>query len=149
MKVPSLIQRDLTAGQATIAIEKFNQVQAQVKLITMEQLAQLQKKQQQVAQPSSPAAASPVSSGGSAAGDRYALVLRKFDQAQRKQVLELLSSISKTPANQLQQSLKTPALVLRDASKDEVTMIAQQFQKIHADVKMLTMAELQKLMTRK
>ena len=69
--------------------------------------------------------------------------------AQRKQVLELLASLSNTPIAQLQQNLKTPALVLRDATKDEVTMIAQQFRMIQADVKMLTMAELQNLMTRK
>ena len=40
-------------------------------------------------------------------------------------------------------------LVSRDASKDEVTMIAQQFAKIPADVKMLSMPELQKLMNKK
>ena len=77
------------------------------------------------------------------------MILRKFDPAQRKPVLELLASISNTPVTQLQQSLKTPALVLRDASKDEVTMIAQQFAKIPADVKMLSMPELQKLMNKK
>ncbi len=47
------------------------------------------------------------------------------------------------------QRLVAPALVLRDASKDEVTMIAQQFAKIPADVKMLSMPELQKLMNKK
>ena len=91
-------------------------------------------------------AAAPIPQG--APGERYALILRKFDPAQRKQVLELLGSLSGTPPTQLQQTLKTPALVLRDSSKDEVTMISQQFQKIQADVKILTMTELQKLMNK-
>jgi hypothetical protein len=154
LKVPSLIKRGVSAEEASIAIEKFKQVQAQVKLITMAQLMELQKKQQQSVQPSAPAAPQPSAAPPSvpAAGDdqaRYALILRKFDSSQRKAVLELLSSLSGTPVAQLQQSLKTPALVLRDASKDEVTMIAQQFQNIQAEVKMLTMTDLQKLMAKK
>jgi hypothetical protein len=129
-------------------------VQAQVKLITMEQLQQLQSKQQQSvqapAQTSAPKTAPPLVS--QRAGDpaaRYALILRKFDPSRRKEVLELLSGLSGTPVSQIQQSLKTPALVLRDASKDEATMIVQQFKMIQADVKMLTMPELQKLMAKK
>jgi len=149
LKVPSLIKRNVTTQQANIAIEKFNQVQAQVKLISMEQLHQLQDKQQQAAA-QKPAAPSPSHSTPSpGTEERYALILRKFDTSQRKQVLELLSSLSGTPIGHLQQSLKTPALVLRDASKDEVTMIAQQFKNIHANVKLLTMAELQRLMAKK
>ena len=162
LKTPSLIKRDVNTQQANIAIQKFQQVQAQVKLITMEQLAQLQNKQRP-AQPTppplpegksakapapqkaAPGQAKPVAQPSEQPGDKYALILRKFDQTQRKQVVELLSSLSNTPVAQLQQSLKTPALVLRDASKDEVMMIAQQFQKIQAETKMLTMAELQKL----
>ena len=154
LKVPSLIKRDITPHEANIAIEKFNQVQAQVKLITMEQLQQLQSKQQQSvqapAQTSAPKTAPPLVS--QRAGDpaaRYALILRKFDPSRRKEVLELLSGLSGTPVSQIQQSLKTPALVLRDASKDEATMIVQQFKMIQADVKMLTMPELQKLMAKK
>ncbi len=148
LKVPSLIQRDVTTHQANIAIEKFNQVQAQVRLISMEQLLQLQNKQRQsaVLKPESPNSQSVLSPD---TGERYALILRKFDSSQRKPILELLSSLSGTPVTELQQSLKTPALVLRDASKDEVTMIAQQFKNIHADVKVLTMAELQQLMAKK
>ncbi|GAK56913.1 hypothetical protein U27_03877 [Candidatus Vecturithrix granuli] len=157
LKVPSLLKRDVTPQEAQIAIEKFKQVQAQVKLITMEQLAEIQKKQQPSVQPVRPApqqqpsvaAKSPESQPKEDMGERYALILRKIEPTQRKQVLELLSSLSNTPIAQLQQNLKTPALVLRDATKDEVTMIAQQFRMIQADVKMLTMAELQKLMTRK
>ncbi len=165
LKTPSLIKRDVTVQQANIAIQKFNQVHAQVKLMPMEQLLQLQTKQQPAppetpkspqpaqlatkkpapAAPKPPAAA-PIPQG--APGERYALILRKFDPAQRKQVLELLGSLSGTPTTQLQQTLKTPALVLRDSSKDEVTMISQQFQKIQADVKVLTMTELQKLMNK-
>lgn len=162
LKTPSLIKREVNTQQANIAIQKFQQVQAQVKLITMEQLAQLQNKQRP-AQPTppplsegksakapapqkaAPVQAKPVAQPSEQPGDKYALILRKFDQTQRKQVVELLSSLSNTPVAQLQQSLKTPALVLRDASKDEVMMIAQQFQKIQAETKMLTMAELQKL----
>ena len=168
LKTPSLIKRDVTVQQANIAIQKFNQVHAQVKLMPMEQLLQLQTKQQpaQPAPPETPKspqpaqlatkkpapaapkppAAAPIPQG--APGERYALILRKFDPAQRKQVLELLGSLSGTPPTQLQQTLKTPALVLRDSSKDEVTMISQQFQKIQADVKVLTMTELQKLMNK-
>jgi hypothetical protein len=150
LKVPSLIKRNVTTREASIVIEKFNQVQAQVKLITMEQLEELQKKQQQTVQPprSQPAPPPPVTPEDNT-GERHALILRKFDPAQRKPVIELLASLSNTPVAQLQQTLKTPALVLRDASKDEVTMIAQQFRTIQADVKILTMAELQKLMARK
>ena len=168
LKTPSLIKRDVTVQQANIAIQKFNQVHAQVKLMPMEQLLQLQTKQQpappetpkspppaQLAakkpapaapKPTPAAAPAPIPQG--APGERYALILRKFDPAQRKQVLELLGSLSGTPPTQLQQTLKTPALVLRDSSKDEVTMISQQFQKIQADVKVLTMTELQKLMNK-
>lgn len=149
LKVPSLIKRDMTTQDAQIATEKFKQVQAQVKLITMKQLVELQKKQQPSAPPSPKPPAAPQQPPGAGAGERYALILRKFDSSQRKPVLELLSSLSNTPAAQLQQTLKTPALILRDATKDEVTMIAQQFQTIQADVKMLTMTELQKLMARK
>lgn len=166
LKTPSLVKRDVNTQQANIAIQKFQQVQAQVKLVTMEQLAQLQNKQRQAApQPSQPtppplpaersakapasqpqkSAPAPVAPSTGQPGEKYALILRKFDQAQRKQVVELLSSLSGTPVTQLQQSLKTPALVLRDASRDEVIMISQQFQKIQAETKMLTMAELQKL----
>ncbi len=163
LKTPSLVKRDVNTQQANIAIQKFQQVQAQVKLITMDQLTQLQSKQRPTAQPTPPplpteksvkapapqpqkaASAPPLPSLPEQPGEKYALVLRKFDQAQRKQVVELLASLSGTPVAQLQQSLKTPALVLRDASRDEVMMIAQQFQKIQAEVKMLTMAELQKL----
>ena len=168
LKTPSLIKRDVTVQQANIAIQKFNQVHAQVKLMPMEQLLQLQTKQQpappetpkspQPAQlaakkpaPTAPKptpAAAPAPIPQSAPGERYALILRKFDPAQRKHVLELLGSLSGTPPTQLQQTLKTPALVLRDSSKDEVTMISQQFQKIQADVKVLTMTELQKLMNK-
>ena len=148
LKAPSLIKRNVTTQQANIAIDKFNQVQAQVKLITMDQLLQLQNKQQQAAtRTSTDPSPQPASSNG--VGERYALILRKFDTTQRKQVLDLLSSLSGTPVADLQQSLKPPALVLRDASKDEVTMIAQQFKNIHADVKLLTMAELQRLMAKK
>ncbi len=153
LKVPSLIKRDITPQQANVAIDKFNQVQAQVKLIAMDQLLQLQNKQQQSAQTPAKKAvakAAPVTSPVQEdMGVRYALILRKFDSARRKDVLNLLSGLSSTPANQLQQSLKTPALVLRDASKDEATMIVQQFKNIQADVKMLTMPELQKLMAKK
>ena len=157
LKVPSLLKRDVTPHDAQIAIEKFKQVQAQVKWITMEQLADIQKKQQPPVQPAPPAPQQPPSVAAKSpeplpkqdTGERYALILRKIEPTQRKQVLELLSSLSNTPMAQLQQNLKTPALVLRDATKDEVTMIAQQFRVIQADVKMLTMAELQKLMTRK
>jgi hypothetical protein len=147
----------------------FKHVQAQVKLITMEQLLELQKKQQGVQPPQKPAAqATPTQpaqavpkpaaqvapkpgqpSPPGTTEERYALILRKFDTVQRKAVLELLSSLSGTPVVQLQQTLKTPALILRDATKDEVTMIAQQFQALQADVKTLTMGELQKLMTKK
>jgi len=146
LKVPSLLKRDVSTQEARIAIEKFNQVQAQVKLITMERLLEIQQKQQSApsaSQPSSPQIPSRTT------GDRYALILRKFDPAQRKPVLELLSSLSGTPVVQLQQSLKTPALILRDATKDEVTMIAQQFQNLQAEIKSLTMADLQNLMTKK
>jgi len=160
LKTPSLVKRDVNVQQANIAIQKFQQVQAQVKLMTMEQLAQLQNKQRQTTQPTptpppipaekatkapapQPQKAAPASGGQP--GEKYALILRKFDQSQRKQVVELLASLSGTPVAQLQQSLKTPALVLRDASRDEVMMISQQFQKIQAETKMLTMAELQKL----
>jgi hypothetical protein len=116
----------------------------------MEQLEELQKKQHQTVQPPrSQAAPPPPVTPKDDAGERHALILRKFDPAQRKPIIELLSSLSNTPVAQLQQTLKTPALVLRDASKDEVTMIAQQFRTIQADVKILTMAELQKLMARK
>ena len=168
LKTPSLIKRDVTVQQANIAIQKFNQVHAQVKLMPMEQLLQLQTKQQpappetpkspppaQLAakkpapaapKPTPAAAPAPIPQG--APGERYALILRKFDPAQRKHVLELLGSLSGTPPTQLQQTLKTPALVLRDSSKDEVTMISQQFQKIQADVKIVTMTELQKLMNK-
>ncbi|PID56351.1 hypothetical protein CSB45_11755 [candidate division KSB3 bacterium] len=151
LKVPSLIARDITPQQANIAIEKFNQVQAQVKLITMEHLEQLQNKQRQSAQsPASKALSQRTAPSAAAAPDtRYALILRKFDPVRRKDVLELLSGLSGTPLVQLQQSLKTPALVLRDASKDEAAMIVQQFKTIQAEVKMLTMLELQKLMARK
>ena len=154
LKVPSLLKRDITMQEARIATDKFHQVQAQVKLITMEQLAEIQTKQQRTAQPNaspSPRPTAPPSGGkaGGNAGERYALILRKFDPSQRRPVLELLSSLSNTPVAQLQQTLKTPALVLRGASKDEVMMIAQQFQTIQADVKMLSMAELQKLMSKK
>ena len=154
LKIPSLIKRDITPHEANIAIEKFNQVQAQVKLITMEQLQQLQNKQTQSAQastkkPASKSAPPSVSPGQAAPNARYALILRKFDPARRKEVLDLLSGLSGTPVAQLQQSLKTPALVLRDASKDEATMIVQQFNNIQAEVKMLTMPELQKLMAKK
>ena len=150
LKVPSLIKRDVTTREASIVIEKFNQVRAQVKLITMEQLGELQKKQQQTVQPPRSQAAPPSQvTPEDDTGERHALILRKFDPAQRKLIIELLASLSNTPAAQLQQTLKTPALVLRDASKDEVTMIAQQFRTIQADVKVLTMAELQKLMARK
>lgn len=169
LKTPSLIKRDVTVQQANIAIQKFNQVHAQVKLMPMEQLLQLQTKQQPAPpetpkspQPAqlaakkpapaapkpTPAAAAPAPIPQGAPGERYALILRKFDPAQRKHVLELLGSLSGTPPTQLQQTLKTPALVLRDSSKDEVTMISQQFQKIQADVKVLTMTELQKLMNK-
>ena len=150
LKVPSLIKRDVTTQQANIVIEQFNRAQAQVKLITMEQLLQLQQKQQQTVQPPqqpTPSPQPPVSTAES--DEKYALILRKFEPTQRKQVLELLSSLSGTPMTQLQQTLKTPALVLRDASKDEVTMIAQQFRAIQADIKMLSMPELRKLMARK
>lgn len=158
LKVPSLLKRDVTTEEAQIAIDKFKQVQAQVKLITMQQLEEIQNKQKQTVQAAQPAQAqkptgtaqpAPASSKQEDNGERYALILRKIDPAQRKQILELLSSLSNTPVAQLQQNLKTPALVLRDASKDEVTMIAQQFRMIQADVKMLTMTELQKLMARK
>ena len=81
--------------------------------------------------------------------ERYALILRKFDPAQQQPILELLSSLSGKPVDQLQQTLKPPALILRDATKDEVTMIAKQFEKLQAEVKSLTMTELQKLMTKK
>ncbi len=158
LKTPSLVKRDVNTQQANIAIQKFQQVQAQVKLITMDQLTQLQSKQRPTPPPMptekpakapapqpQKASAPPMSPSSEQPGEKYALVLRKFDQAQRKQVVELLASLSGTPVAQLQQSLKTPALVLRDASRDEVMMIAQQFQKIQAEVKMLTMAELQKL----
>ena len=152
LKVPSLLKRDVSTQEARIAIEKFNQVQAQVKLITMERLLEIQQKQQQAAQPA-PSTPQPSpslqGSSGAPADDRYALILRKFDPAQRKPVLELLSSLSGTPVAQLQQTLKTPALILRDATKDEVTMIAQQFQNLQAEVKSLTMADLQKLMSKK
>lgn len=151
LKVPSLLKREVSTQEARIAIEKFNQVQAQVKLITMERLLEIQQKQQQPVQPA-PSAPQPSSLQGSSvspADERYALILRKFDPAQRKPVLELLSSLSGTPVAQLQQTLKTPALILRDATKDEVTMIAQQFQSLQAEVKSLTMADLQKLMTKK
>ncbi len=149
LRVPALIKQGVSTQAARIAIEKFNQVQAQVKLITIEKLEDLQKKQQQAAQPVPKAPPPPQGTSGADSGERYALILRKFDPSQRKPVLELLSSLSNTPVVQLQQTLKTPALVLRDASKDEVTMIAQQFQTIQADVKMLTMTNLQKLMAKK
>lgn len=157
LKVPSLLKRDVTTQEAQIAIEKFKQVQAQVKLITMDQLAEIQKKQQPSTQPARPASQqspsvptqSPDSLLKGDSNERYALILRKIEPTQRKQVLELLSSLSNTPTAQLQQNLKTPALVLRDATRDEVTMIAQQFRMVQADVKVLTMTELQKLMTRK
>ncbi|MDY0091791.1 MAG: hypothetical protein RBT80_03740 [Candidatus Vecturithrix sp.] len=157
LKVPSLLKRDVTTQEAQIAIEKFKQVQAQVKLITMDQLAEIQKKQQPPTQPARPASQQspsvPAQSSDSLlkgdSNERYALILRKIEPTQRKQVLELLSSLSNTPTAQLQQNLKTPALVLRDATRDEVTMIAQQFRMVQADVKVLTMTELQKLMTRK
>jgi hypothetical protein len=168
LKAPSLLKRDVSAQDAKIVIEKFKQVQAQVKLITMEQLLELQKKQQGAqpapkpaaqAAPTQPAQAVPKPAAQLAppvqpsppgpTEERYALILRKFDMVQRKAVLELLSSLSGNPVAQLQQTLKTPALILRDATKDEVTMIAQQFQALQADVKTLTMAELQKLMTKK
>lgn len=167
LKVPSLLKRDVSAEEARFAIEKFNQVQAQVKLITMAQLDEIQKRQQpappaptsqpsasptpkpQPAAPAKPAAAPaqrPVVTGSS--DDRYALILKSFDPAQRKPVLELLASLSGRPVEQLQQSLKPPALILRDATKDEVMMIAQQFQNLSADVKSVTMAELQRMMSK-
>jgi len=152
LKVPSLLKREVTTKEADVVINKFNQVQAQVKLITMQQLEELQKKQMPATPPrpqAQAAAPQPAAKVAADDGEQYALILRKFDPAQRKPVLELLASISNTPVTQLQQSLKTPALVLRDASKDEVTMIAQQFAKIPADVKMLSMPELQKLMNKK
>lgn len=146
LKVPSLIKQDVPAQEAGIAIEKFKQVDAQVKLITMEQLLELQKKQQQPAQP---AASKSQPSSPETAEERYALILRSFGSAQQKPVLELLSSLSGTPVAQLQQSLNPPVSILRDATKDEVTMIAQQFQNLQADVIILTMAKLQKLMAKK
>lgn len=164
LKVPSLLKRDLSVQDARMAIEKFNQVQAQVKLITMEQLLDIQRKQQQAAQPApapasrptppplpatAPRPTTPPPSQPAPAGERYALILRKFDPAQRKPILELLSSLSGKSVAQLQQTLKPPALILRDASKDEVMMIAQQFQALQAEVKSLTMAELEKLMAKK
>ena len=152
LKVPALLKRDMSAQDARMAIDKFNQVQAQVKLITMQQLLEIQKKQQQSVQPA-PSASSqpsaPQSAPGEPAGERYALILRKFDPAQQQPILELLSSLSGKPVDQLQQTLKPPALILRDATKDEVTMIAKQFEKLQAEVKSLTMTELQKLMTKK
>ncbi len=150
LKTPSLLKQGVTKQQAQITVEKFKQLQAQLKLITMEQLQLLQRKQQKTAQPSqkSPPPPTPKASD-SKPGEQYALILRKFDQSQRKSVLELLSSLSNTPIEQLQQGLKTPALVLRDSSKNEVTMIAQQFQQIQAEVKILSMSDLKKLMAKK
>ncbi len=154
LKVPSLLKREVSAEEAQLAIEKFQQVEAQVKTITMEQLRQLQQKQRQSVQPAQSAAPAqpappPSPETAPAGGQKYALILKKFDPDQRKPVLELLSSLSSTPVDKLQQTLKTPALILRDANSDEVKMIAQQFQNVQAEVKILTMAELQKLINKK
>jgi hypothetical protein len=154
LKVPSLLKRDVSAQEAKFAIDKFHQVQAQVKLITMEQLLEIQKKQQPAPQPAAPPQPkaantpppAPPSSG--APGERYALILKRFNPEQQGAVLELLSSLSGKSADQLQKTLKPPALVLRDATRDEVMMIAQQFQNLQADVQSVTMAQLQQLIAK-
>lgn len=154
LKVPSLLKRDVSAQDAKFAIDKFNQVQAQVKLITMEQLLEIQKKQQgaQPSQQSTPSAQpkaappSPPPAGGP--GERYALILKRIEPSRQEAILELLSSLSGRPVDQLQHTLKPPALVLRDATRDEVMMIAQQFQNLQAEVQSVTMAQLQQLIAK-
>lgn len=154
LKIPSLLKRDVSAQEAKFAIDKFQQVQAQVKLITMEQLLEIQKKQQPVSQPAAapqPKGATtppPVLPSSGVLGERYALILKHFHPEQQGAVLELLSSLSGKPADQLQKTLKPPALVLRDATRDEVMMIAQQFQNLQADVQSVTMTQLQQLIAK-
>lgn len=153
LKVPSLLKRNVNAQETRIAIERFDQVGAIVKLITMKQLEEIQRRMQQAnLQPPQQPQQSPPSSQMTSTVDpnqRYALILRSFDPAQRRPILELLSSLSGRSVAQLDQNLKPPALVLRDATREEVTMIAQQFQNLQANVKSVTMAELQRLMAKK
>ena len=153
LKVPSLLKRDVSAQDAKFAIDKFTQVQAQVKLITMEQLLQIQQKQQgsQAAPPPQPKAAPPAPSGQPPAGspgEHYALILKRIEPSRQQEILELLASLSGKTADQLQKTLKPPALVLRDATRDEVMMIAQQFQGLQAEVQSLTMSQLKQLMAK-
>jgi hypothetical protein len=149
LKVPSLLKRDVSAQDAKAAIDTFNQVQAQVKLITMEQLLQIQQKQQGATAPPPPQAppAPPQAPAGSP-GDHYALILKRIEPTRQREILELLSSLSGKPADQLLHTLKPPALVLRDATRDEVMMIAQQFHNLQAEVQSLTMTQLQQLMAK-
>ena len=153
LKVPSLLKRDVSAQDAKFAIDKFKHVQAQVKLITMEQLLQIQQKQQtgQPAPPPQPKAAAPSSSAQAPAGspgEHYALILKRIKPSRQQEILELLASLSGKSADQLQKTLKPPALVLRDATRDEVMMIAQQFQSLQAEVQSLTMSQLQQLLVK-
>lgn len=155
LKVPSLLKRDVSAQDAKFAIEKFNQVQAQVKLITMEQLLQIQQKQQgaQAAPPPPPqpkASPPPIQQPpAGASGEQYALILKRIDANRQQETLELLASLSGKSVAQLQQTLKPPALVLRDATRDEVMMIAQQFQSLQATVQSVTMTQLKQLIAKK
>jgi len=149
LKTPSLLKAYVTDVEAQALISVFNEVGAKVQVITIEQLQAIQNKQQMqrdAESAPSPVASTPQSSEGD---QRYAILLQKFDEKYKEQVLQLLASLTGLTVARLRQTLRTPALTVKNVTEDEADRISQQFKNLNAEVSILTMQELQKMFARK
>ncbi len=160
LKTPSLLKAPVTDLEAQTLVRAFNQLGARVQVITLEQLRAIVEKQrrQKSKEPSMTPSESvtqrlevPATMTSQFSGDnpRYAVLLQKFDKTYEEEVLHLLASLTRLTVERLKSALRTPALVVKNVTQEEADRISQQFKSIGAEVDVLTMQEVENLLTSK
>lgn len=161
LKTPSLLKVHLTDVEVQFLTDQFNQIGAKVQAITMEQMQAIQNKQKEPGSETTPlpskeqeVEAIPPSSTIPATRSlkdeqKYAVLLQKFDETHREEILHFLASLTGLQIERLRQAFRTPALTAKNLTKDDADQIAQQFKSLHAEASILTMNDLQKMFSRK
>lgn len=145
LKTPSLLKAPVTDLEAQTLVKTLNQLGARVQVITMEQLRAIAEKQRRQ-KGEVPTFMAPQFSEDN---PRYAVLLQRFDKTCEEEVLHLLASLTGLTVERLRSALRTPALVVKNVTREEADRIGQQFKSLNAEVNILTMQEIEKLFASK